>query len=196
MPITSAVTQGLIYAGDTPLACSIRVEQTGPMELTLHAGTFTTTGQARIRDLTGQDAASISQRIADGLAGRLADGKRWREWLTARDGTVLRSETFTIGTQRLTLTSDPARPVRYAIDLVSVNGAAEIRVSRIVDGRETAGAPPPGARPVQHPLVFAFMLPAGAADLAPLTIYTLTVLPGFPPGTGPEDWRSQGGVQR
>jgi hypothetical protein len=33
-----------IYAGDTPLASTLVVEQTGPMQLTVRAGEFTTTG--------------------------------------------------------------------------------------------------------------------------------------------------------
>lgn len=41
--ITSAVFRGLIHAGRTPLASTIRVEQTAPLELTVRAGIFTAT---------------------------------------------------------------------------------------------------------------------------------------------------------
>jgi len=41
--ITTARYQGLIYAGRTHLASTIRVEQTGARELTVRAGVFTTT---------------------------------------------------------------------------------------------------------------------------------------------------------
>ena len=47
--IRSEVHRGLIYAGETPLACTIAVEQTGPMVLTIRAGSLTTTGEAVIR---------------------------------------------------------------------------------------------------------------------------------------------------
>ncbi|MBM4443384.1 MAG: hypothetical protein FJ027_23490 [Candidatus Rokubacteria bacterium] len=43
-------TGNLIYAGDTPLACSITVEQTGPMRLTVRAGSYTMTGRAQVLD--------------------------------------------------------------------------------------------------------------------------------------------------
>lgn len=38
--IKSEVYRGLIYAGSTPLASSIILEQTGPMQLTVRAGTL------------------------------------------------------------------------------------------------------------------------------------------------------------
>ena len=41
--ITTAVHRGLIYAGQTRLASTIRLEQTGPMQVTVRAGTFTGT---------------------------------------------------------------------------------------------------------------------------------------------------------
>lgn len=47
MPITSALFRGLIYAGSTSLASTIVVEQTGPLQLTVRAGSFTTTGDVR-----------------------------------------------------------------------------------------------------------------------------------------------------
>ena len=46
--ITSKVGRGLIYAGETPLACDIAVEQTGPMQLTVRAGSFTSTGDRKL----------------------------------------------------------------------------------------------------------------------------------------------------
>jgi len=44
MTIKSDLHRGAIYAGSTPLACTITVEQTGPLTLTVRAGSFTTTG--------------------------------------------------------------------------------------------------------------------------------------------------------
>ncbi len=41
--IKSEIYHGKIYAGPTNLACSIVIKQTAPMQLTIHAGTFTYT---------------------------------------------------------------------------------------------------------------------------------------------------------
>ena len=38
--ITSEIYYGKIHAGATKLACSINIEQTAPMQLTIHAGKF------------------------------------------------------------------------------------------------------------------------------------------------------------
>jgi hypothetical protein len=39
--LTSALYRGLVYTGTTKLACTIRVEQTAPLALTVRAGLFT-----------------------------------------------------------------------------------------------------------------------------------------------------------
>ncbi len=41
--LKSEIHNGKIYAGETQLACTIRIEQTAPMQLTVRAGTFTHT---------------------------------------------------------------------------------------------------------------------------------------------------------
>jgi len=41
--IKSEIYKGLIYAGATQLACTIVIEQTAPMQLTVKAGVFTHT---------------------------------------------------------------------------------------------------------------------------------------------------------
>jgi hypothetical protein len=43
MTIKSEIYKGKIYAGGTELACNIAIEQTGPLQLTVNAGTFTHT---------------------------------------------------------------------------------------------------------------------------------------------------------
>jgi len=48
--ITSTFGRGLIYAGETSLALTITVEQSGPLRLTVRAGSYTTTGQAQMFD--------------------------------------------------------------------------------------------------------------------------------------------------
>lgn len=43
--IKSELYRGLIYAGKTPLSMTIKIEQTASMQLTVRAGSFTSTGQ-------------------------------------------------------------------------------------------------------------------------------------------------------
>ncbi|KKL79491.1 hypothetical protein LCGC14_2014320, partial [marine sediment metagenome] len=42
--VSAAITERIIYAGNTPLASDCRVTQTGPMELTVMPCSWTTTG--------------------------------------------------------------------------------------------------------------------------------------------------------
>ncbi len=46
--IKSEIHHGRIYAGTTQLACTIRIEQTAPMRLTVRAGTFTSTSGRKL----------------------------------------------------------------------------------------------------------------------------------------------------
>lgn len=51
MTIKSLIYQGEIYAGATKLACTIAVAQTGPLQLTVSAGSFThTDGRTWVND--------------------------------------------------------------------------------------------------------------------------------------------------
>ena len=188
--ITSRTGRGLIYAGDTPLALSIAVEQTGPMQVTVRAGWFTSTGQARIRPYVPADDALI----ADGLAERLSDGQRVREWTTQRNGTLDKSKTYTLAAdQVINLMSNALKPVAYAVDLVSDGAQTGVLVRRKIGGvKEHGDLLSPGWRRV-HELLFEFVLPPGCADVTPIDICALAVKSGFPPGTGPNDWRTQTG---
>ena len=162
--IKSEIGHGKIYAGDTPLALTIVVEQTGPMQLTVRAGSFTGTGQRR----------------------KDHDGK-WLPWIEESKTYVL------VADQVLNLTSDPVFSKEYDIDLVSDGVTTDILVrSKLNDGIEEFAPYPVGWKQV-HDLILPFTVPAGTADLAGVDIYVWTVLPGFPLGTGPEDWVNQGG---
>lgn len=188
--IRSDVYHGLIYAGDTPLALSITVEQTGLMQLTVRAGSFTTTGQARIRSYNPSHAALI----AAGKAERLPDGNRVRIWLQdVNDVLIDKAKTHTLITdQVIVLVSDPTRSVAYNVDLISDGMQTDVLVKRKVIGIEEYGDPPPGWVKI-HTLLYEFVLPPGCADITPIDIFALTVKPGYPPGTGPDDWWIQMG---
>ena len=196
MTITSAIGQGLIYAGDTPLALSVAVEQTGLMQLTVRAGSFTSTGQARIRDYV-PDPPGLSAHdvlIATGKAEMLPDGTRIRVWSQDAAGVPTdKAKTYTLTTdQVVNVTSDPLTPVAYDVDLISDGAATDVLVKRKVVGVEEYGDGPAGWTKV-HELLFEFVLPPGCADVTPIDIYALTVKPGFPAGTGPDDWKQQTG---
>jgi hypothetical protein len=194
MAIKSEIGRGLIYAGDTPLVCTITVEQTGPMRIVVRAGIFTTTGQARILDY---DPVAHDPFIADGRAETLPDGKRVRIWLQDKNGAPIdKAATHRLGAdQVIDVTSDPQRAVAYKVDLFSDGAQTDVLVKRKVIGIEQYGDPPPDWQKV-HELLFAFGLPPACADITPLDIYALTVKPGFPDGTGPSDWTIQAGVVR
>ena len=185
--IKSQVGRGAIFAGDTPLASTIAVEQTGPMQLTVRAGSFTSTGQARIRTY---HAAGHQALIQSGDAERLPDGQRVRLWINGQ-----KAQTYTLAAdQIIDLTSDPLASVAYDVDLISDGATTDVLVKRKIVGAEAYGEAPAGWQKI-HELVFEFILPAGCADVSPLAIYALTITPGFPEGTGPDDWATQtGGV--
>ena len=171
MAISSVQNRGLIYAGDTPLACSIYIAQTGPMQLTVRGGSFTSTGAAKIRHYAPE---THDQMIVEGKAEMLPDGQRVREWAGVKAVTyVLKGDCV------VNVTSDHVHPATYGVDLVVVEGEVTIQVN--------------SKGPKIQTLVFPFVVPPGCKDLSDIPIYVLKVLPGFPPGTGPEDWRMQSG---
>ncbi len=190
--IRSEPGRGLIYAGDTPLSSTIVVEQSGPMQLTVRAGDFTTTGQARIVPM--DSVSNLQELIEAGRAEMLPDGQRVRIWLQEGDR-LLRSEKLTLAEDAVfDLASDPDEAKCYQAMLgIDANGQPEIVMrSRFADDEYPDW--PQGWQPVQE-LVFEFMVPPGCSDLAGTDIYVLRVEAGFPPGTRPDDWRMQvGGV--
>ena len=189
--IVSEVNRGLIYAGDTPLASTLVVEQTGPLQLGVRAGSFTTTGQARIRSYV---PANHDAMIAAGRGELLAEGNRVRGWIQDKTGALVdKAETYTLTSDTvITLTSDPTRPVAYRLDLLGQGTTAEVFVRRKVIDVEQYPAPPPGRKTLQT-LVFEFIVPPGAVNITPIDIYAFVVRPGFPEGTDSTDWTMQTG---
>jgi hypothetical protein len=188
--IKSEPQRGQIYAGDTPLACTISLEQTGPLELIVRAGQLTTTGQAHLVEVTQENAAELAQLIAEGLAESLPDG-RVRVWRLDEAGQPLKAQTWTLSAdQVITLEADPVHTLYTFAALGIWQGQAELLVGQRLDNGLGYADPPAGWQPLQI-LIFEFALPPGATELG--DIYVLTVLPGFPPGTTAADWQTQGG---
>ena len=187
--IQSEPHNGLIYAGETPLACSIEVVQQGPMTLVIRAGSFTTTGEAAIRRY---DTATHGALVAAGKAERLVDAARVRVWLQDINGQpVQKSVAHALAADFAMLVSD--NPVlvkswRAALALDPTGSVTVLPQSRL--GSDPWPVTPPGWD-VIHTIVYNFDVPPGTVTLAPIAIYVVTVRPGFPPGTGPEDWRHQ-----
>ena len=155
------------------------------------SGSFTSTGQARVRDY---DLAAHDALISGGKAEMLPDGKRCRVWLQDANGVPIdKAKTYTLATdQVINLTSDLLKPVAYDVDLISDGTTTDVLVKRKVVGIEEYGGPPLGWKKV-HEVLFEFVLPRVCADVTSIDIYALTVKPGFPSGTGSDDWRMQTG---
>lgn len=185
-----------IYAGDTPLVCTLRVAQTGPMELTVQAGSFTTTGEARILDATeiAQMRLDPAALIAAGKAEWLPDGVRLRVWLQDAQGQpILRSATYTLAVDvAFTLTADPTSVKTYVVELGLLAEVTEVLCRSQLAG-EAQPAVPAGWIPL-HWLAGPVIIPPGTLALDALDIPALTVLPGFPVGTVAADWHMQSGV--
>ena len=155
MPVTSRLYRGTIFSGDTSLACTIRIDQTGPLQLTVRAGQFTSTGDRRLH---------------------------------------IPSETFALtADQALDLAAHPTYATAYRAYLATDGTTVDVLLqSRVLDGIEDWPDQPAGWQ-IVHPLVYEFVLPAGATSLDGVDIPVLAVLPGFPPGTTADDWRVQTG---
>ena len=191
MTIKSEVRKGLIYAGDTPLACTITVEQTGPLQLTIKAGAFCSTGQAHILD--AGKVPDLAAMIAAGKAEMMPDSQRVRVWIQDSGGNPIdKAKTYTLAADVvLEIVSDPNYDTLYEIDLISDGAATKILMqSKLDDGIEDYADYPAGWSRV-HDLIYEFRVPAGAADISDIDIFVLEVRPGFPPGTGAADWMTQ-----
>lgn len=181
-----------IYAGDTPLASTLTVRQSGPMALTVSAGAFTTTGEARITQRADEVPAPVAEvEIAAGRAERLADG-RLRLWLLDEQGEPWRpSRTHLLADDvAFTLVADATAVKRYTIELGLVGGVPTLLCRSQIAGE--AAPDPPADWELGHWLVNA-VIPPGTADLADVPIAVFTVVPGFPAGTTGADWLVQRG---
>jgi len=178
-----------IYAGNTPLASTITVEQAGKHTLALKAGSFTTTGQAEIIPRTPRTAEIIENWLKGGWAEALPGGAFVRCWLRDADGKPQRSRTVTLGEDlRWELTPDDQWPKEAGVEVVvSEKGDCDLWLwTRLLDGIEerAEGAAPPGWH-TEHTLVFAFVIPPKLPDLSMVDIDYLAVLSGSPPASGP-----------
>lgn len=192
-PAAAEILPQTIYAGDTPLASTCALQHIPPLTLQVGPCQFTTTGQARILPVTPETAALVSA----GKAELLPDGMRMRQWLE-RDGVPLRSVTATLPAEAVfTLTPHPLFPTDYLVDLVRVDTTRAMSVllrSQIADGLQRFASLPAGLSLLQP--FTAFRLPAAALTLTGVTIRVFTVVPGFPPRTGPSDFTIQSGEVR
>ena len=182
--LKSELYKGLIYAGDTPLASSILVEQTGPMQLTVKAGNFTSTGQARIIDPAESKDPSIKGKMQSLLARNLAesmpDGRRYRVWIHDKQGIPLdKNGSYTLASDRAVNIPVLVTAKTYSIELGLVGSTPTIWV----EGLEPQ---PANYKPI-HKLVYPFIVPGGTANLAGVDMNYLQVLPGFPTDTK-EEW--------
>lgn len=187
--IKSEIYRGKIYAGDTPLACSIRVEQTGPMQLTVRAGSLTTTGQARIFNVSDIDAALLVEMLAGGKA-EMVDG-RVRIWIQDVYGEpIAKSQTYSLVTdQAIDFSTDADYRKHCFVELGLYDGQVDVLIQQRLDNGFEYPAPPAGWTLI-HQIVLEFVIEPDATELP--DIFVLTVEPGFPAGTGPADWLMQG----
>jgi len=190
--IKSEIYRGKIYAGDTPLACSIAVEQTGPMQLTIRAGSFTTTGQARIFEAGIIDSTLLESLLTEDKAEMMADG-RVRVWIQDATGQpVAKSQTFNLASdQVLDFAADPDYRKFCFVELGLFGGLMDVLVQQRLDNGFDYPDVPAGWQSI-HLLAFEFQIEPGTTELP--DIYVLTVEPGFPPGTEPSDWSMQRGM--
>lgn len=175
--IASKMYKGEIYAGDTPLHSTIRVEQVGPWTLRINPGEFRTTGQSELIDIP----SNVEDWIASGH-GELFNG-RLRKWLFDEEGRMLKAKTYTLD-QTWDVTLQPIDvPYLVRVDLCDVLGKVqpfaryETQVRQDVDDGFT---PLPEGINIIHPLVFPFAVEPTSTELP--IVYVLTVKPGFPSG--------------
>lgn len=84
--IKSELRMGKIYSGDTSLASTIRIEQTGAMQLTVRAGSLTTTGDVR-RNVASQTFLLSSDRVVN-VNSDSVEAKAYRVELGLDSGAV------------------------------------------------------------------------------------------------------------
>ncbi|KKM22845.1 hypothetical protein LCGC14_1621180 [marine sediment metagenome] len=168
----AAITERVIYAGDTPLASDCQVTQTGLMELTVMPCFWTTTGQARI--VPKEKVLNLTGAISRGDVEMLPDGKRVRGWLIDKQGNIIeRSATYRV-TPKAVLTITAGQ--KYVVYMLQGPGQT-INIA-LMD--------PADRRPntfIDY-LVFNFNVPAGTTDLSAVAIEVFTVRPNFPPAKG------------
>lgn len=183
MSIKSEPGKGLIYAGDTPLACDINIQQSGPMQLVAKAGSFTTTGQAKIIDpkepKNKTKLAKLNNLKTKGHAEDLPDG-RMRVWMQREDGSLV-DKCKTCSCLSDTVINIPlaAMDKYYRVDLGEIGGVSSVILREVSRLHDPVDAPPVGWSYV-HMLTLPFKVPGGTIDLSTIDIYYLKVIPRFP----------------
>lgn len=196
MTIQSNAHKGLIYAGNTLLASTIAIVQTAPMQLTVKAGSFTTTGQSKVLEVPeGSIITPDVQKLIDlGALEFLPGNRQARIWsMDSATRRFRKAQTFVLAADAVfNLTSDAVDTKAYQAELGISGGVVDVAmVSRFA--KDSYPKILPADWQTIHTLIFEFALPPGTVDLSAIEIFVLTVLPGFPPGTGAEDWLSQSG---
>lgn len=176
-----AVVERVIYSGDTPLASTCAVIQTGPMELTVAPCSFTTTGEAKIiipDPITWAAAlvglGSLGRAIAENKAEWMPDGFRIRGWLVNGQGNIIERTK----TRLLPVAAVTAVPVDNTYLLYLVEKAGPILGVVLLSMND------PRPANYVHILAFKFEVPVGTTDLNTVTIEVFTVKSGFPPPRG------------
>ena len=184
------IVDRVIHAGETPLASSCTVSLTGPMQLTISGCSFTTTGYYHTVP-ANKAPANVHGLIASGKAEKLADG-RIKVWLQNKDGTVFEKS------RTIILSSDVAINIPilpeaawHRITLgVSASVGSVVAQSWTATTRRWLPDPPVGWEPI-HILMLEFLVPAFQNNLNNITIQAIKILPGFPPGSLPDDFKMQ-----
>ena len=181
--VSAAITKRIIYAEETLLRSNCTVKQTAPMQLTIAACSWTTTGRSKIVNIgivravaarmgVGEVASLIAQDKAQFTPGTLST--RVRGWFLDKDGKVIdRSRTRSVVSPVvLTITSGDLWVV-YLVDGPGVTMDVVLQLDREVRPPNTLDY-----------LILPFAVPAGTTDLGGITIEVFTVKPGHAPVKG------------
>ncbi|KKL90961.1 hypothetical protein LCGC14_1899480 [marine sediment metagenome] len=171
--VFAAITERVIYAGDTPLASDCQVTQTGFMELTVMPCFWTTTGEAKI---LGPIASFVAATGIGLVAQALREGKaewhhnRVRVWFRDKHGNIIeRSVTYQVGQGSADHNS------RTEVQSLHVDGPGNTMTIFLMDPID------PLPFGFINYLIFKFDVPFGTIDLSTVTLEVFTVRPHFPP---------------
>lgn len=166
-PGQANIIERIIYAGDTPLASTCTVTQTGPMELTISACSLTTTGQAKI--IKREKVRNLPTDILAGRAEIMPDNKWVRVWLKNKNGNFInKSKTYTL-LNPVVLTIPPGNT--WVVYLTSKPG------SRMGVVFQSWTSPRP-TNFIEY-IIIEFNVPIGTINLNTIDIEILTVKPNF-----------------
>ncbi|KKM30267.1 hypothetical protein LCGC14_1566230 [marine sediment metagenome] len=170
----ATVVERVIYARNTLLVSDCIVTQTGLMELTVSACSWTTTGLSKV--VPKEKVPNLSNEIAVGRVVEMPGGKEVRGWLLDKQGNIIeKSRTRGLmSSSVLTITAGK----RWAAFLVDGPGIT-MQVALVEWG--------PGFTPLPGTLdyiILPFRVPVGTTDLSGIKIEVLTVRPGAGPAKG------------